>query len=50
MRGKAIQIDHLVLAANDVAASVAFNTRFLVFAHEGDRAPFTNIRVSSFVL
>ena len=44
-------IDHLILAVNDVAASVAFYVEVLVFRAEGARPPFTVVRVSEdFVL
>ena len=42
----AIQLDHLILHVNDRAASVAFYTRIMGFAYEGEREPFAVIRVS----
>ena len=41
-----IEIDHLILRVNDAAASVDFYTRILGLAHEGERGPFSVIRVS----
>jgi catechol 2,3-dioxygenase-like lactoylglutathione lyase family enzyme len=38
--------DHMILAVNDAAASVAFYTRVLGFTDEGPRPPFTQLRVS----
>lgn len=44
-------IDHLILPVNDVGASVAFYTDVLGFRAEGERPPFTVVRVSDdFVL
>ena len=44
-------IDHLILHVNDVAASVAFYVDVLGFRAEGERPPFTVVRVSDdFVL
>ena len=44
-------IDHLILPVNDVAASVAFYVEVLGFRSEGERPPFTVVRVSAgFVL
>jgi catechol 2,3-dioxygenase-like lactoylglutathione lyase family enzyme len=44
-------IDHLILHVNDVAASVAFYVDVLGFRSEGERPPFTVVRVSDdFVL
>lgn len=44
-------IDHLILPVNDVAASVAFYVEVLGFRLEGDRPPFTVVRVNDdFVL
>ena len=40
----AMRLDHMILAANDVAASVAFYTRVLGFTDEGVRGPFTTLR------
>jgi len=42
----AIQLDHLILHVNDRAASVAFYTRIMGFAYEGEREPFSVIRVT----
>lgn len=47
----AAAIDHLILPVNDVAASVAFYVDVLGFTAEGERPPFTVVRVSDdFVL
>ena len=44
-------IDHLILPVNDVAASVAFYVEVLGFRSDGERPPFTVVRVSGgFVL
>jgi catechol 2,3-dioxygenase-like lactoylglutathione lyase family enzyme len=40
-------LDHLILAVNDAAASVAFYTEVLGFGHEGDDGPFSVVRVST---
>jgi len=40
----AMRLDHLILAANDLAASVTFYTGVLGFANEGVRGPFTTLR------
>src|SRR6516165_10187845 len=41
-----MHLDHLILAVNDVAASVDFYVRVLGFTHEGDRPPFATVRVT----
>jgi len=41
------QLDHLILPVNDRAQSIAFYTQILGFVHEGDREPFTVIRVNA---
>lgn len=47
----AVQLDHLILMVNDVPKSVEFYVDVMGFTHDGDRAPFTVIRVSpDFVL
>src|SRR5689334_3158369 len=47
----AATIDHLILPVNEVAASVAFYVEVLGFTVEGERPPFTVVRVSDdFVL
>jgi catechol 2,3-dioxygenase-like lactoylglutathione lyase family enzyme len=38
--------DHIILAVNDPARSADFYTRILGFAGEGQRGPFTVLRVS----
>jgi catechol 2,3-dioxygenase-like lactoylglutathione lyase family enzyme len=40
------QLDHLILRVNDARESVDFYTRVLGFGHEGERAPFSVIRVN----
>lgn len=40
-------LDHLILPVNDVAASVEFYVGILGFWSEGERPPFTVIRVSN---
>lgn len=41
-----IQLDHLILAVNDRAKSLEFHTRILGLTHEGEREPFSLIRVT----
>lgn len=41
-----IRLDHLILAVNDPAASVAFYEHVLSFACEGQRGPFSVVRVT----
>ena len=41
-----LQLDHLILAVNDRAKSVDFYTQVMGFAHEGEREPFSIIRVN----
>lgn len=40
------RIDHVILAVNDVRASVAFYEHILGFTHEGQDGPFSVVRVS----
>lgn len=40
------RLDHLILLVNDETASVDFYTRILGFTHEGQRGPFTTVRVA----
>jgi len=40
------QLDHLILPVNDRDASIDFYTRILGFTHEGERDPFSIIRVN----
>jgi catechol 2,3-dioxygenase-like lactoylglutathione lyase family enzyme len=42
----AMRPDHMILTANDAAASVAFYTRVLGFTDDGPRPPFTQVRAS----
>jgi len=42
----AIHLDHLILRVGDLQASVAFYTKILGLTHEGERPPFSVIRVS----
>jgi len=41
-----VNIDHLILNVNDIAASVDFYVNILGFEHEGEDGPFTVIRVN----
>jgi catechol 2,3-dioxygenase-like lactoylglutathione lyase family enzyme len=41
-----LRLDHLILAVNDPKASVDFYTRVLGFTYDGDRPPFSTVRVS----
>ena len=41
-----IQLDHLILAVNDRAKSIEFYTRVLGLTYEGERQPFSVIRVT----
>jgi len=41
-----VQLDHLILAVNDVDESVRFYTDIMGMSHEGLRDPFTVIRVT----
>lgn len=40
------QLDHLILAVNDRERSIDFYTRILGLTHDGERAPFTVVRVT----
>ena len=40
------QLDHLILNVNDRAKSIEFYTRILGLTHEGEREPFSMIRVA----
>ena len=42
----AIELDHIILAVNDRAESIAFYTGVLGLAHEGERDPFSLLRVT----
>lgn len=42
----AIELDHIILAVNDRARSVDFYTRIVGLAHDGDRDPFSMLRVT----
>lgn len=42
----AIQLDHLILRVGDLQASVVFYTEILGLRYEGERPPFSVIRVS----
>jgi catechol 2,3-dioxygenase-like lactoylglutathione lyase family enzyme len=42
----AAELDHLILAVNDKAESIRFYTEILSFSYEGERAPFSVIRVN----
>ena len=41
-----LQLDHLILAVNDPEKSVDFYTRILGFTSEGQREPFSVVRVT----
>jgi catechol 2,3-dioxygenase-like lactoylglutathione lyase family enzyme len=41
-----VQLDHLILAVNDRAESIAFYTNIVGLSYEGDRDPFSVIRVT----
>jgi len=41
-----IQLDHMILPVADIAASVEFYTRILACTYEGERDPFSVIRVT----
>jgi catechol 2,3-dioxygenase-like lactoylglutathione lyase family enzyme len=43
----AIHLDHLILAVNDRQRSIDFYTRIFGFAYEGERAPFSLVRVTA---
>ena len=40
------ELDHLILHVNEIAPSVAFYTQVLCFTLDGERPPFTVIRVA----
>ena len=42
-----LQLDHLILAVNDRQGSIDFYTRILGLTYEGERAPFSVIRVTA---
>jgi catechol 2,3-dioxygenase-like lactoylglutathione lyase family enzyme len=42
----AIELDHIILAVNDRAASIDFYTGILGLIHDGDREPFSMLRVT----
>jgi catechol 2,3-dioxygenase-like lactoylglutathione lyase family enzyme len=44
--GMPVTLDHLILAVNDVTASIDFYADVLGFAYEGDREPFSIVRVN----
>jgi catechol 2,3-dioxygenase-like lactoylglutathione lyase family enzyme len=41
-----MRLDHLILAVNDLRASVEFYTEVLGLVHDADRPPFATIRVT----
>ncbi len=43
----AIELDHLILVVNDRTQSIQFYTEVLGFTHEGEREPFSVIRVNA---
>jgi catechol 2,3-dioxygenase-like lactoylglutathione lyase family enzyme len=42
----AIQLDHIILAVNDIARSIDFYVGVLGLKHEGERDPFSIIRIT----
>jgi len=47
----AIELDHIILAVNDRAKSIDFYTKIVGLKHDGDREPFSMLRVTrSFVI
>jgi len=42
----ALQLDHLILAVNDREQSIAFYTDVMGLTYEGEREPFSTLRVS----
>jgi catechol 2,3-dioxygenase-like lactoylglutathione lyase family enzyme len=42
----AVTLDHLILSVNDIGSSIDFYTKLLGFDYEGDRDPFSIIRVN----
>jgi hypothetical protein len=42
----AIELDHIILAVNDRAKSIDFYTKIVGLGHDGDREPFSMLRVS----
>ena len=45
-----LELDHLILMVNDRDASIAFYTDILGMKHEGERPPFSMIRVTDGLL
>jgi catechol 2,3-dioxygenase-like lactoylglutathione lyase family enzyme len=46
-----IELDHIILAVNDRVTSIDFYTDIVGLKHEGDRGPFSMLRVTpSFVI
>jgi catechol 2,3-dioxygenase-like lactoylglutathione lyase family enzyme len=41
-----VELDHLILPVNDRARSLDFYTQVLGFVHEGEREPFSVVRVT----
>ena len=42
----AVELDHMILLVNDRAQSIQFYTQILGFTYEGEREPFSVIRVN----
>jgi catechol 2,3-dioxygenase-like lactoylglutathione lyase family enzyme len=42
----AIELDHIILAVNDRARSIAFYTGIVGLQHDGEREPFSMLRVT----
>jgi catechol 2,3-dioxygenase-like lactoylglutathione lyase family enzyme len=43
----AIELDHIILAVSDRAKSLEFYTKIVGLKHDGDREPFSMLRVTS---
>jgi len=41
-----IELDHIILAVTDRAKSIEFYTRIVGLAHDGERPPFSTLRVT----
>ena len=42
----AVELDHMILSINDMAESISFYTRILGLTYEGEREPFSVVRVT----
>ena len=43
----AVELDHMILPVNDRAQSIQFYTQVLGFTYEGEREPFSVIRINA---